>query len=113
VKQGENFQILEKCFLKLYSYTIGYLQKDLKRLFQKICKNNLSGANVVQNVKLEESNHTHVESLSISLKLSNLCTSVIITNQLHFYTLYLLWFVMTSITKKGDIEREMGLKHFL
>jgi hypothetical protein len=26
-----------------------------------------------------------------------------------FLTLYLLWFVLASITKKGEIEREMGL----
>jgi hypothetical protein len=25
----------------------------------------------------------------------------------------LLWFVLASITKMGEIEREMGLKHFL
>jgi hypothetical protein len=28
---------------------------------------------------------------------------------LHFYTLHLLWFVLASITKKGEIEREIGL----
>jgi hypothetical protein len=37
------------------------LQKDLKRLFQKICKNNLSGANMVQNVIIEESNHIYLD----------------------------------------------------
>jgi hypothetical protein len=26
-----------------------------------------------------------------------------------FFTLYLLWFVLASITKKGEIEREMDL----
>jgi hypothetical protein len=30
-----------------------------------------------------------------------------------FFTLYLLWFMLASITKKGEIEREMDLKHFL
>jgi hypothetical protein len=29
-------------------------------------------------------------------------------NQLHFYILYLLWFVLAKITKKGEIEREMA-----
>jgi hypothetical protein len=43
------------------------LQKNLKRLFQKICKNKLSGANVAQNVKLEENNHLYSEVLSIHL----------------------------------------------
>jgi hypothetical protein len=54
-----------KMFFKSYSYTIFYLQKNLKRLFQRICKNKQSGANVVQNVKLEESNHVCLEILSI------------------------------------------------
>jgi hypothetical protein len=35
----------------------------LKRFFQKICKNKQSGANVVQNIKLEESNHIYLEIL--------------------------------------------------
>jgi hypothetical protein len=52
---------------KSYSHTIGYLQKYLKRLFQKICKNKLSGANVVQNVKIEESNHIYLEILLVGL----------------------------------------------
>jgi hypothetical protein len=64
---GDLFKI-SKMLLKSYSYTISYLQKNLKRLFQKIFKNNLGGANVVQNVKLEESNHTYIEILSIGLK---------------------------------------------
>jgi hypothetical protein len=66
--------------LKSYSHTIGYLQKNLKVLFQKICKNKQSGANVIQNIKIEESNHTHEEIISIGLTQSNLCTSVNIAN---------------------------------
>jgi hypothetical protein len=31
--------------------------KEFEKTFQKICKNKQSGANVVQNVKIEESNH--------------------------------------------------------
>jgi hypothetical protein len=56
--RGRIFKIL-KTLLKSYSYTMGYLKKNLKRLLQKICKNYLSGANVVQNVKPEESNHIY------------------------------------------------------
>jgi hypothetical protein len=44
----------------------------MKRLFQKNCKNKLSGANVVQNVKIDQSNHICVKTLSFQ---SNLCTS--------------------------------------
>jgi hypothetical protein len=39
LKQGENFQNLESAFWKSYSYIFGYLQKNLKEFFQKICKN--------------------------------------------------------------------------
>jgi hypothetical protein len=41
----------------------GYLQKSLKRLLQKSCKNNPSSANVVQNLKLKGSNHIYLEIL--------------------------------------------------
>jgi hypothetical protein len=53
---------------------------EFQRLFQKICKNKLSGVNVVQNVKLEESNHVYLEILSISLNSSNFFTSIKIAN---------------------------------
>jgi hypothetical protein len=33
-------------------------------------------------------------------------------NYLHFYNLYLLWFMLASFTKKGEIEREMVLTIF-
>jgi hypothetical protein len=45
-----------KCFLQSYSYTFDYLQKTLKRFFERICKNKTSGVNVVQNVKEKKSN---------------------------------------------------------
>jgi hypothetical protein len=38
--------------LQSYSYTFDYLQKkNFEKIFQKICKNKTSGANVVQNIK--------------------------------------------------------------
>jgi hypothetical protein len=48
---------------KSYSHTIGYWQKNSKINFQKICKSKQTGANVVQNVKLE-SNHIYLKLLS-------------------------------------------------
>jgi hypothetical protein len=44
-KGGESFK-LENAFKIFYSYTLGKLQMNLKRFYQKICKNKLSGANV-------------------------------------------------------------------
>jgi hypothetical protein len=44
-------------------YTIGYLQKNLKRLLQKICKNKQSGANVVQIYNHVNFTYIHLEQL--------------------------------------------------
>jgi hypothetical protein len=60
------------------------LQKTLKKNFQNICKNKTSGASMIQNVKIRR----------------------------NFALIYLLWFVLASITKKGEIEREIGLHLF-
>jgi hypothetical protein len=46
----------------------------------------------------------------IGLTPSNLCTYLMQTN---YALIYLLWFVLESITKKGEIEREIGLHLFL
>jgi hypothetical protein len=52
--------------------------------------------------------HSYLARLSIGLTTSNLCTYHMQTSSfLHF--MYLLWFVLASITKKGEIERETGL----
>jgi hypothetical protein len=52
--------------------------------------------------------HSYLVKLSIGLIPSNLCTYHMQTSSsLHF--IYLLWFVLASITKKVEIEREIGL----
>jgi hypothetical protein len=90
--------------LSLYHWLFA---KEFEKTFPKrICKNKPSGANVVQNVKLKERNHIYIEILSVGLNSINLCTTVKLVTFLHFY---LLWFVLASITKKGEIEREMSL----
>jgi hypothetical protein len=43
--------------------------------------------------------------------LSNLCTYNY-ANWFSYALLYLFWFVLASITKKGEIERELGLHLF-
>jgi hypothetical protein len=43
----------------------------------------------------------------ISSKIINYALTV--CKLVHLCTLYLLWFVLASITKKGEIEREIGL----
>jgi hypothetical protein len=50
LKQGEKSSNLKNAFQNLIHLPLTILQKTLKR----ICKNKTSGASVVQNVKLEE-----------------------------------------------------------
>jgi hypothetical protein len=55
-----------------------------------------------------KASHSNLVRFSIGLNPSNLCTYHMQTSSfLHF--IYLLWFVLASITKKGEIEREIRL----
>jgi hypothetical protein len=87
-------------------------KKTLKRISKRICKNKTSGASVVQNVKYEESNPCISYKMYIGLTPSNFCTYIMQTSSI-LQIIYLLWFVLASITKKGEIEREKGLHLFL
>jgi hypothetical protein len=84
------------------------LQKNFEKDLQKVCKNKTYGASVVQNVKTEETIHAYLVSIYIGLIPSNLCAYIKQTSSImHFHIC--LWFVLASITKKGEIERELGL----
>jgi hypothetical protein len=111
LKQGEEFQIL-KCFLQRYFYTFDYLQKKLNK-FPKYLQKQKLWCKCGPKYQIKESQTIHSYSflviLSISLTPSSLCTIISIANYLYFYTCYLLWFVLASNTKKGEIEREIGL----
>jgi hypothetical protein len=63
---------------------------------------------MVQYVKNKETIHAHHVSIYISSIPSNICTYIMQTSSMYAH-LYLLWFVLASITKKGEIERESGL----
>jgi hypothetical protein len=54
--------------------------KKIKKTFSKDLQKQESSANVVQNVKLEESNHIYLKLLSVGLNSSNFCTSIKIAN---------------------------------
>jgi hypothetical protein len=83
----------------------------LKRIYKIIYKNKTSGASVVQNVENKETIHAYLIRNYIGPILSNLCTFNY-ANLFNYALLYLLWFVLASITKKGEIERELGLHLF-
>jgi hypothetical protein len=59
----------------------------------------------------KETIHAYPTRISIGSILSNLCTYNY-ANQFNYALLYLLWFVLASITKKGEIERELGIHLF-
>jgi hypothetical protein len=59
-------------------------------------------------LKKRKAIHSYLVKLSNGLIPSNLCTYHMKTSSfLHF--IYSLWFVLASISKKGEIEREIGL----
>jgi hypothetical protein len=59
-------------------------------------------------LKKRKAIHSYLVRLSIGLIPSNLCTYHMQTSSF-LYFIYLVWFVLASITKKGEIEREIGL----
>jgi hypothetical protein len=56
----------------------------------------------------KETIHAYLVSIYIGSIPSNLCTYIMQTSS-NYALLHLLWFVLASITKKGEIERELGL----
>jgi hypothetical protein len=107
LKQGEKISNLENVSQNLIHLPLTIC----KRTFKRICKNKTCGASVVQNVKNKETIHAYLMNSYIGSIPSNLCTYIMQTNSImHFYIL--LWFVLASITKKGEIETELGLHLF-
>jgi hypothetical protein len=86
-------------------------KKTLKRI-SKTLQNKTSGASVVQNFNKKKVIHAYLVEIIIGVIPSNLCTYLMQTSSI-LHLLYLLWFVLASITKKGEIEREIGLHIFL
>jgi hypothetical protein len=60
LKQGEKISNLENASQNLIYIPLTILQKTLKRISKRVCKNKTSGASVVQNVKYEESIHAYL-----------------------------------------------------
>jgi replication initiation and membrane attachment protein DnaB len=84
LKQGEKISNIENASQKSYSFTFDHLQKNFEEDLQK---------------NLQKTKHVVQAWLHYA-------------NQFNYALLYLLWFVLASITKKGDIERELGLHLF-
>jgi hypothetical protein len=74
LKQGEKISNLENASRNLIHIPLTICKKFLKRFSKSICKNKTSGASVVQNVKIKESNHAYLVKVNIGLILSNLCS---------------------------------------
>jgi hypothetical protein len=105
LKQGEKISNRENASQNLIHLPLTTCKRTSKRIYKRICKNKTSGASVVQNVKIKETIHAYLISIYIGSILSNLCTYIMQTSSImHFYTCFGL-----SITKKGEIERELGL----
>jgi hypothetical protein len=80
LKQGEKISNLENASKKSYSFIFDYLQRTLKRIYKRFCKNKTCGASVVQNVKNKETIHAYLMKIFIGSILSNLCTYIMQTS---------------------------------
>jgi hypothetical protein len=60
LKQGEKISNLENASRNLIHIPLTICKKTLKRFSKIICKNKTSGANVVQNVRIKETNHAYL-----------------------------------------------------
>jgi hypothetical protein len=67
---------------------------------------------VVQNVKIQR-NQPCISNRSINWFNSKQPMHLPYANQFNSALIYLLWFVLASITKKGENEREIGFNLFL
>ena len=111
MKQGEKISNLENASQNLIHLPLTICKRTLKRIYKILSKNKIYGASVVQYVKNKETIHAYLVSIHIGSIPSNLCTYIMQTSS-NYTLLYLFWFVLASITKKGEIERELGLHLF-
>jgi hypothetical protein len=111
LRQGEKISNLENASQNLIHLPLTICKRTLKRIYKRICKNKTCGARVVQNVKNEETNHAYLISIYIG-SISKQPLHLHMQTSSNSALLYLLWFVLASITKKGEIERELGLHLF-
>jgi hypothetical protein len=98
--------------MQSYSYTFYYLQKILKRFFQKNLQKQNKWCKRAPKCQIKESNPC------ISIERINWFNSkqpmhLHYANKFNYALIYLFWFVLASITKKGEIEREIGFNLFL
>jgi hypothetical protein len=86
--------------------------KEFENTFSKIFAKEKSGANVVQNVKLEQGNHVYLETLSICSFQSNLCTSVKLQTS-YISTLYICFGLCWHQSPKRGRLKGKWPQHFL
>jgi tryptophan-rich sensory protein len=79
------------------------LQKDFEKNFQKLCKTKqvVQAWSKISNKK--KAIHAYLVEIIIGFITSNLCTYLMQTSSI-FALLYLLWFVLASITKRGRLK---------
>jgi hypothetical protein len=111
LKQGEKISNPKNASQNSIHLPLTICKRTLKRIYKRICKNKTSGASVVQNVKNKETIHAYLMRIYTGSILSNLCTYNY-ANWFNYALIYLLWSVLASITKKEEIERELGLHLF-
>jgi hypothetical protein len=109
--KGRKIQILKMLRKILFIY----LWLFAKELWKGFTKEFTKTKHVVQAwskmLRNKETIHAYLISIYIGSNPSNLCTYIMQASS-NYALLYVLWFVLASITKKGEIERELGLHLF-
>jgi hypothetical protein len=91
--RGRKFKILKMLLEILFTYLWPFAKRLWKDFPKEFAKDTTSGASVVQNVKIKESNHAYLLEVTIGLIPSNLCTYLTQTSSiLHLYIFFgLCW----------------------
>jgi hypothetical protein len=99
---------LENASRNLIHIPLTICKNILKRLSKIICKNKISGANVVQNIKRKKANHAYLVKVKIGLIPCNLCTYIMQTSSiLHLYICFgLCWH---QSPKRGRLKLNLFL----
>jgi hypothetical protein len=111
LKQGEKNSNLENASQNLIHLSLTICKRTLKRIYTRICKTKHVVQAWSKMLRNKETIHAYLISIYIGSNPSNLCTYIMQASS-NYALLYLLWFVLASITKKGEIERELGLYLF-
>jgi hypothetical protein len=108
LKQGEKISNLENALPNLIHLPLTICKRSLNGLTKEFAKTKHVVQAWSKMLNKKETFHAYLVSSFIGSN-SKQPLHLHYANKFNCALLYLLWFVLASITKKGEIERELGL----